>query len=308
MFLQEKTVLVAGGAGFIGSRLCRNLLKSGYKVMCVDNISTGRRENMADLESDPNFSFFEHDINTPINYKKHIFWIFNLACGFTAGDCTQSPQLIIETLSNGVKNLLNLAVEKGSVFVHISSSEVYGEPLVVPQPESYWGNVDPVGLRSCFQEGSRFAESLIATYRKKNNLSLKIARIFNVYGPVMRLDGGSILASFLSDALQKRNIRLPENSVTSSWCFVNDFVRGLILLVQAKHDGPINLGHPTPIDSGTIADSIASLTGVGVVPGQIPILYPSNLIPDISLAQKELSWEPEVSLDEGLKQTLAFYR
>lgn len=308
MFLQEKTVLVAGGAGFIGSHLCRALLKSGYKVMCIDDLSTGRREALSDLEVDPNFSFFEHDITIPVNYKKHIHWVFNLACSFSAGDCTQNPLRVLEVLSTGVKNLLDLAISKGAVFVHASTSEVYGDPQIVPQAESYRGNVDPVDLRACFQEGSRFAEAMISVYRKKNNLSLKIARIFDTYGPGMRLDSGTLISSFIDNALKKKDIVLPEESVSSSWCYVNDIVRGLVQLALSKCDGPINLGSPTPIESGSLADIIGSLYGVGVLPGTTPILYPCDLLPDISLAQKELSWEPQVSLEDGLRQTLAHYR
>jgi len=306
-----KVVLVTGGAGFIGSHLCQALLQDKKKVICIDNLVTGSLVNIKNLKEKPNFLFIKHDIVESLSLREKIDFIFNLASPASPVDYQKFP---IETLlvnSLGVKNMLDLAVENKAQFLHTSTSEIYGEPEKHPQSENYWGNVNPIGSRSCYHEGKRFAESLIVSYQKKFGLDTKIVRIFNTYGPKMRIEDGRVVSNFVIQALRNQPLTVyGDGSQTRSFCYISDMVEGILKMAESQEPGPINLGNPEEIPVLALAKRILRKTGSKskIVFKPLPNDDPTRRKPDITLAKTRLKWKPKVSLDEGLKKTIEYFR
>ncbi len=309
--MAEETVLVSGGAGFLGSHLCENLLGQGKNVICVDSLITGKRQNISGMLKNKNFSFLKADISRPMRFSKKVSRIFNLASPASPVDYHKRP---IETLlsgSFGVKNLLDLAVKNKAVFLQASTSEVYGDPLVHPQKETYYGNVNPVGPRSCYDESKRFAEALTVNYAKVFGVSIRIARIFNTYGPRMRKDDGRVIPGFIEQALSGRQLTVfGDGMQTRSFCYSSDLVEGLGLLMDSDYELPVNLGNP---DERTILDTakqIMSLSGSSskIVFKPFPKDDPMRRKPDISLAGKKLGWKPKINFERGLMMTIDWFR
>lgn len=302
-----KTILVAGGAGFIGSHLCQALLEKGEKVLCLDNLVTGREENLTEFRSKPAFSFSKHDITAPLEIKEPLEEIYNLASPASPVGYQKAPLETLYANSLGVKNLLELAREKKARFLQTSTSEVYGEPKEHPQKESYWGNVNPIGPRSCYDEGKRFAESLIVNFAKAHQVVAKIVRIFNTYGPKMDLYDGRVVINFLRQALKGEPLTIyGDGHQTRSFCYVTDMVGGLQVMMSSPENGPINLGNPDEFTILDLAHSILKITGSSspLVFEKLPRDDPQRRRPDITLAVEKLGWVPKVSLEEGLKLTI----
>ena len=304
-----KTILVTGGAGFIGSHLCQRLVKD-YQVVCLDSLISGQLKNLKDLQEKKNFRFIKQDIIRPLRFKEPIDEIYNLACPASPVDFPKYPIEILLTCSTGVKNVLDLAVKKQAKILHTSTSEIYGDPLKHPQKETYWGNVNPIGPRSCYDEGKRFAESLIENYRKKYKLETKIIRVFNTYGPMMRADDGRVISTFVNQALKGKPLTVNGNgNQTRSFCFVSDMVDGLLKMMASEEKGPINLGNPRELRILDLARKILFLTGSKskIVFRPMPKDDPAKRRPDITLAKKKLGWEPKVNLEEGLTKTINYF-
>jgi nucleoside-diphosphate-sugar epimerase len=306
-----KTILVTGGAGFIGSHLCETLLEQGKKVICIDNFVTGKKENIAELLDNENFSFLEHDISSPLEFSEDVDQIFELASPASPVDFPKIPIEILTTGSIGLKNVLDFAVEKKARVLLTSTSEVYGDPLEHPQKESYWGNVNPIGERSCYDEAKRFGEALMMAYKRKKGLDPRIVRIFNTYGPKMRPDDGRVVPTFIKQALSNQPISVfGDGMQTRSFCFVKDEVAGLIALMESDYSLPVNIGNPLEITILEFAKKIVELCGsksqIDFKP--LPKDDPVRRKPDISLAKEKLGWEPTVSLEEGLKKTIDWFK
>ncbi len=304
-------VLVAGAAGFIGVHLCRRLLADGHDVLGVDSFATGQRRNAADLAAEPRFRFIEHDVIRPLPVADRVDRVYNLACPASPVDFAGKSLEIMDVCSQGVRNLLDFCLRSGARLLHASTSEVYGNPREHPQRETYFGNVNPIGPRACYDEGKRFAEALIACYRARHGVEARVARIFNTYGPRMRVDDGRVLPNFIRQALAARPLTVHgDGSQTRSFCYVSDLVEGLILLAESAADGPVNLGNPTEIPIAEFARKIIQLTGgrseLSFVPR--PADDPDLRRPDISRAQSLLGWSPKVSLDDGLRATVAAFQ
>lgn len=302
-----KTILIAGGAGFIGSYLCQALLEKGEEVICVDNLITGREENLAGFRSNPAFSFIKHDITVPLEIKEPLEEIYNLASPASPIGYQKHPLPTLYVNSLGVKNLLELAEEKGARFLQTSTSEVYGEPKEHPQKESYWGNVNPIGPRSCYDEGKRFAESLIVNFARVRKVAAKVVRIFNTYGPKMDLYDGRVIINFLRQALKGESLTIyGDGRQTRSFCYVADMVEGLIIMMASAEKGPINLGNPDEFTILDLAHLVLKITGSSspLVFEKLPQDDPHRRRPDITLAIEKLGWVPKVSLEEGLKLTI----
>lgn len=305
-----KTILVTGGAGFIGSHLCQKLAENN-RVICVDSLISGSRRNIKDLEKDKNFQFLKYDIIKPFKVKGKIDEIYNLACPASPADFPKFPIEILLTSSIGVKNMLDLAVKHKARFFHTSSSEVYGDAKEHPQKETYWGNVNPIGVRSCYDEGKRFAESLIENYRKKYNLETKIVRVFNTYGPKMRPDDGRAISNFITQALKGKDLTVyGKGAQTRSFCYITDMIEGIIKMMESSETGPINLGNPDEYKILDLAKKIIALTGSKskIAFARLPADDPTRRKPDITLAKKKLGWKPKVPLEEGLEQTIEYFR
>jgi len=308
-------ILVTGGAGFIGSHLCERLLKDGYQVVCLDNFLTGRKENIEPLLSNKRFSFVKADITgESIKYQvSSIKYLFHLASPASPKDYQKYP---IETLmvnSLGTYKMLELAKKNRARFLLASTSEVYGDPLKHPQKESYWGNVNPIGIRSCYDEAKRFAEALTMTYFRKFNLDIRIARIFNTYGPKMRIDDGRVISNFINQALENKPLTVyGKGTQTRSFCYIDDLVDGLMkIMFQPNLQGQvINLGNPEEYKILQLAELIKKLTGSHsqIVYQSLPTDDPQKRRPDITKAKKLLNWQPKVSLKEGLKKTIEYYK
>jgi len=305
-----KKILVTGGAGFIGSRLCQQLLE-GNRVICVDNLISSNRKNIKDLEKNKNFRFIKHDIIKPFKIREKIDEIYNLACPASPADFSKFPIEILLTSSVGVKNMLDLAIRQKVKFLHTSTSEVYGDPKEHPQKEDYWGNVNPIGPRSCYDESKRFAESLIENYRKKYNLDTKIVRVFNTYGPKMRPNDGRVISNFIVQALKGKDLTVyGDGTQTRSFCYINDMVEGILQMMESHEHGPINLGNPDEYRVLDLAKKIIALINSKskITFQSLPKDDPARRRPDITLAKKRLGWKPKVDLEEGLLKTIVCFK
>jgi UDP-glucuronate decarboxylase len=306
----EKRILVTGGAGFLGSHLCARLIAEGAQVLCVDNFFTGARRNREPLLDHKHFELIRHDVTFPLFVE--VDEIYNLACPASPVHYQHDPVQTIKTSVHGAINMLGLAKRLNAKILQASTSEVYGDPSVHPQTEDYWGNVNPIGLRSCYDEGKRCAESLFFAYRHQVNLGIKVARIFNTYGPRMHPNDGRVVSNFIVQALLGRDITIyGEGSQTRSFCYVDDLVDGLIRLMGTSHDvtGPVNIGNPDEFTILELASAVISLTGSSskIIHKPLPQDDPRQRRPDISMADKELSWAPRVKLKDGLVQTIAYF-
>jgi dTDP-glucose 4,6-dehydratase len=304
-------IVVSGAAGFIGSHLCDRLLAEGHTILAFDNLLTGNRRNLAHLEGRPHFRFVEQDITLPFHVEGPVDCVANLASPASPKDYLEYPIETLDVGSMGTRRMLELALEKGARFLVSSTSECYGDPLVHPQVETYWGNVNPVGPRSCYDESKRFAEALTMAYHRKHGLRTNIARIFNTYGPRMKLNDGRVVPAFLDRALRGEPITVfGSGSQTRSFCFVSDLVDGLYRLMLSEERYPVNLGNPREMTILEFAEYIRRLTESNseIVFEPLPEDDPQQRKPDISKARAVLGWEPKVALDEGLQQTVAYFR
>jgi UDP-glucuronate decarboxylase len=305
-----KTILITGGAGFIGSHLSERLLKEGNRVICVDNLFTGQEENIAHLLGEKNFKFIQHDIINPLELDEKIDQVYNLACPASPVHYRENPIRTVKANIIGVINMLGLAKRHKARILQASTSEVYGDPLEHPQKESYLGNVNPIGPRACYDEGKRVAETLFFDYYREHGLEIRVARIFNTYGPRMSPNDGRVVSNFIVQALKGDDITIYGNgSQTRSFCYVSDLVDGLIKLMNSSEVGPINLGNPAELTIAGIAEKILELTGSKskIIYKELPENDPKKRKPDITLAKARLSWEPKVPLEEGLQQTIRYF-
>ena len=307
-----KTILVSGGAGFIGSHLSERLLKEGNRVICVDNLFTGREENIAHLLAEKNFKFIRHDIISPLELDEKIDQVYNLACPASPIHYRENPIRTVKANTIGVINMLGLAKKHKARILQASTSEVYGDPLEHPQKETYWGNVNPIGPRACYDEGKRVAETLFFDYHREHGLEIRVARIFNTYGPKMSPSDGRVVSNFIVQALKGDDLTIyGDGSQTRSFCFVSDLVDGLIKLMNAENlTGPINLGNPSELTVKDIAEKIITLTNSKskIVYKELPENDPQKRKPDITLAKTKLGWEPKIPLGEGLEKTVGYFR
>jgi len=307
----NKTILIAGGAGFIGSNLCKKLYDNNVKIICLDNLFTGKLDNIKELINRPNFVFINHDIIHPIKIKDNIDEIYHLACPASPSKYQIDPIYTLKTNFIGTMNLLELAKEKKSKILLSSTSEIYGEPLESPQKESYRGNTNTIGFRSCYDEGKRIAETLMMDYYKKYYVNIRIARIFNTYGPYMDKHDGRVITNFIRQALDNDNITIyGDGTQTRSFCYIDDQIDGLIKLMKTKYIYPINIGNPYEITINELATTIIELTQSTskITFLSLPEDDPTNRKPDITLAKIILNWEPKIMLKQGLIKTIDFYK
>ena len=308
--LSSKRILVTGGAGFLGSHLCERLLNEGHEVLCVDNFYTGRRQNIAHLVSNPLFEVLRHDICFPLFVE--VDEIYNLACPASPIHYQFDPVQTTKVSVHGSINMLGLAKRVKAKVLQASTSEVYGDPAVHPQTESYWGNVNPIGIRSCYDEGKRCAETLFFDYHRQHGLKIKVARIFNTYGPRMHPNDGRVVSNFIVQALKEEDITVyGDGRQTRSFCYVDDLVDGLVRLMYSPKGitGPVNLGNPVEFTILQLAEKVIKMTASKseIVFKPLPSDDPNQRQPDISLAREQLGWEPVVKLDEGLKKTIEYF-
>jgi dTDP-glucose 4,6-dehydratase len=306
-----KTAVVTGGAGFLGSHLCERLLAGGHHVVCVDNLVTGRRENVAHLLDDSRFRFVHHDVSRPFELDGPIDCVLHFASPASPIDYLELPIQTLKVGSLGTHNTLGLAKAHGARYLLASTSEVYGDPLVHPQPETYWGNVNPVGPRGVYDEAKRFAEAMTMAYRRVHGLDTRIVRIFNTYGPRMRLRDGRVVPAFMSQALLGQPLTVfGDGSQTRSFCYVADLVEGIYRLLQSDIADPVNIGNPHEMTVLQFAEQIRAATGSDseIVFRPLPVDDPKTRQPDIGVARARLGWEPKVSLTEGLQRTLEYFR
>ncbi|MCJ7704114.1 MAG: SDR family oxidoreductase [Desulfobacterales bacterium] len=308
--LDQVRVLVTGGAGFLGSHLCERLLKEGHDVLCVDNFYTGTRRNIAHLLDHPYFELLRHDITFPLYVE--VDEIYNLACPASPIHYQNDPVQTTKVNVHGSINMLGLAKRLKAKILQASTSEVYGDPSIHPQPENYWGNVNCIGPRSCYDEGKRCAETLFFDYHRQHGIKIKVARIFNTYGPNMHPNDGRVISNFILQALGNEPITIyGDGSQTRSFCYVDDMVDGLIRLMNSPDDftGPVNLGNPIEISILELAEKIIRMTGSKskITFKPLPADDPKQRQPLIELAKEKLGWTPEVPLEEGLKKTIAYF-
>jgi UDP-glucuronate decarboxylase len=303
-------ILITGGAGFLGSHLCDKLLTQGHEVICLDNLFTGSKTNIAHLLKHPNFEFVRHDVIDPFKYE--VDQIYNLACPASPPHYQFNPIKTTKTSVMGAINCLGLAKRVKARVFQASTSEIYGDPTVHPQPESYWGNVNPIGRRSCYDEGKRCAETLFFDYHRENNVDIRVVRIFNTYGPRMHPNDGRVVSNFIVQALQGENITVyGDGQQTRSFCYVDDLLEGFVRMMhQTETVGPVNLGNPGEFTMLELAQQVLKLTKSKskIVHKPLPADDPKQRRPDITLAKKYLKWEPKVPLAEGLKQTIAYFK
>jgi len=307
----EKRVLVTGGAGFLGSHLCERLLRERNQVICCDNFFTGWKGNVTHLLNNPDFEILRHDITFPLYAEVDEIW--NLACPASPIHYQQDPIQTTKTCVVGAINMLGLAKRTGAKIFQASTSEVYGDPQIHPQVESYWGHVNPVGQRSCYDEGKRCAETLFFDYRRQNNVNIKVARIFNTYGPRMHPNDGRVVSNFIVQALQNKPITIYGNgSQTRSFCYVDDLIEAFIRLMDTEDGftGPINTGNPVEFTIKELADKVIRLTNSDsqLVFCDLPADDPIQRKPDITLAKEVLGWEPQIQLEEGLIKTIEYFK
>ena len=307
----RKRVMITGGAGFLGSHLADRLLEAGHEVLCVDNLFTGTKDNVAHLHGNPSFEFMRHDVTFPLFVE--VDEIYNLACPASPIHYQHDPVQTTKTSVHGAINMLGLAKRLGCKILQASTSEVYGDPAVHPQPEEYWGHVNPVGPRSCYDEGKRCAETLFFDYHRQNQVPIKVARIFNTYGPRMHPADGRVVSNFIMQALRGESITIyGDGSQTRSFCYVDDLVRGLMSLMDSGPDitGPINIGNPNEFTVRELAEKVIELTGSSskIIQEPLPQDDPKQRQPDITKAKRDLSWEPTVQLEQGLTKTIDYFR
>jgi dTDP-glucose 4,6-dehydratase len=309
--MAKKVVLITGGAGFIGSHLCERLLKEGFKVICMDNLITGNLENIKPLLKDKNFLFIKHDVTKYIEIKGKIDYVLHFASPASPCDYLKLPIQTLKVGSLGTHNTLGLAMKKRAKFLLASTSEVYGDPLVHPQPESYWGNVNPIGLRGVYDEAKRFAEAITMAYHRVHKIDTKIARIFNTYGERMRIDDGRVIPNFILQALNNQPLTVyGKGTQTRSFCYIQDLIEGILKLMFSQINEPINLGNPLEFKILDLAHLIIKLTESKskIIFKPLPQDDPCRRKPDIRKAKKILNWKPKVNLEEGLIRTITWFR
>lgn len=307
--VMNKTILVAGGAGFIGSHLCTRFVKEHHNVLCLDDLSTGASENIAHLKNYLNFTLIEHDITKPFDY--FIDEIYNLACPASPVKYQADPVKTIETCVFGATNCLRLAKKYGAKILQASTSEVYGDPKEHPQKEDYWGNVNPIGARACYDEGKRAVEALCSSYKQQYGVDVKIARLFNCYGPNMAKNDGRVISNFIVQALKNSDITIfGDGSQTRSFCYIDDTLDALVKFMNTDIMGPVNIGNPEEYSIKEIAHIIISLTN-----SKSPIIYkelpsddPKRRKPDITLAKELLGWAPKIGIKDGLERTIEYFK
>lgn len=307
----RKKVLVTGGGGFLGSHLCAVLLERNYEVLCLDNFFTGNKANVIPFFSNPFFECIRHDITVP--YNAEVDEIYNLACPASPVHYQFDPVQTVKTNVHGVINLLDLALRVKAKILQASTSEVYGDPEVHPQKETYWGRVNPVGIRSCYDEGKRCAETLFFDYHRQYALPIKVARIFNTYGPNMSMSDGRVVSNFIVQALRGENITIYGNGQqTRSFCYVSDLIEGLVLLMEKSNEitGPINIGNPNEFTILELAEKIIKLSGTQskIIFKPLPADDPHQRQPDIEEASRVLGWTPKIELEEGLRKTIDYFK
>jgi UDP-glucuronate decarboxylase len=310
VLLTQKRVLVTGGAGFLGAHLCRRLLSEGHEVLCVDNFFTGTHRNLDEIALNKRFELLRHDVSFPLYVE--VDEIYNLACPASPIHYQFDPVQTTKTSVLGAINMLGLAKRLRVPILQASTSEIYGDPIVHPQHESYWGNVNPIGPRSCYDEGKRCAETLFFDYHRQHKLKIKVARIFNTYGPFMRPDDGRVVSSFICQALLGNDITIfGDGSQTRSFCFVTDLIDGLVRLMNTSSEitGPVNLGNPIELSILHLAEKIIKLTGSKskVIFHPLPHDDPKQRQPDIAAAREILAWTPQIALEQGLTITIAYF-
>lgn len=307
----KKRILVTGGAGFLGSHLCERLLNEGNEVVCLDNYFTGQKQNVVHLLDNPYFELVRHDVTMP--FLIEVDEIYNLACPASPVHYQYNGIKTIKTSVMGAINMLGLAKRIKAKILQASTSEVYGDPEIHPQPESYWGHVNPIGIRACYDEGKRCAESLFVNYHRQNNVRIKIIRIFNTYGPRMNPNDGRVVSNFIVQALQNKDITIyGEGNQTRSFCYVDDLLDGMIKLMNTGDEitGPINVGNPNEFTIKELAEKVIKLTGSKskIINEPLPADDPMQRQPVIEQAKKVLNWEPKVNLDEGLVKTIEYFK
>ena len=308
----KKNILITGGAGFIGSHLCKRLLDEGNKIICLDNLFTGSENNISNLIDNPDFEFVNHDI-TKSYYRQGIDQIYNLACPASPIHYQKNPIKTVKTCTIGVINMLGLAKNNNAKILQASTSEVYGDPDVHPQTEEYNGNVNTLGYRSCYDEGKRCSETLFMDYYREHNLNIKIVRIFNTYGPNMSINDGRVISNFINQALNEEEITINGNgNQTRSFQYIDDLLNGIIKMMETEKSfiGPVNLGNPNEISINELASKVIKLTKSNskIVFNDLPQDDPKRRNPDISLAKRNLNWNPKFDLDEGLLNTIKYFK
>ncbi len=311
MLHHQKRILVTGGAGFLGSHLCDRLIREGHDVLCLDNFFTGTKQNILHLMKNPNFELIRHDLAFPIFLE--VDEIFNLACPASPIHYQHNPVKTVKTNVLGSIHMLGLAKRVHAKILQASTSEVYGDPSVHPQMESYWGNVNTIGIRSCYDEGKRCAETLFFDYHRQNNVNIRVVRIFNTYGPRMHPNDGRVVSNFIVQALNNQDITVyGDGTQTRSFCYVDDLIEGMVRMMNGPDEfvGPVNLGNPTEFTILELAEKIIQMTGSRskIVFRSLPQDDPLQRQPDISLAKEKLQWEPGMPLEQGLQSTIAFFK
>jgi len=305
----SKRILITGGAGFLGSHLCDRMIEAGHQVLCLDNFFTGRRENIEHLMGHKHFEMLRHDVIDPV--KLEVDQIYNLACPASPIHYQYNAIKTMKTSVMGAINMLGLAKRTKARILQASTSEVYGDPEVHPQREDYWGHVNPIGIRSCYDEGKRAAETLFFDYHRQNGVDIRVMRIFNTYGPRMDPADGRVVSNFIMQALKGEDITLyGDGSQTRSFCYCDDLIEGMILLMEGDQIGPINIGNPNEFTVRELAEAVIELTGSQskLVNLPLPSDDPQQRQPDISLARTHLGWEPKIQLKEGLAKTIAYFQ
>lgn len=304
-------IVITGGAGFIGSHLCDLLLSLGHEVICIDNFITGEMENIAQCLRDTNFKLIEHDVSKEIKINGKVDWVLHFASPASPIDYMRYPIQTLKVGALGTHNTLGIAKATGAKYFLASTSEVYGDPTCNPQPESYWGNVNPIGPRSVYDEAKRFAEAMVMTYHRVHKIDIRIARIFNTYGERMRIHDGRVVPNFISQALKGEPLTVyGDGKQTRSFCYIQDLIEGICKLMEIPINDPVNLGNPTELTILEFAELIIKLTGTrsGITYHPLPENDPKIRCPNITLAKEKLNWEPKTSLEEGLKRTIEYFK
>ena len=309
--MNPKTILITGGAGFIGSHLCRKLLEEGNSIICVDNFITGSRKNIEELKDNSKFKLIEQDISNPLYIQEELDWVLHFASLASPKHYLNYPIKTLKSGLLGTHNCLGIAKVKKAKFFLASTSEVYGDPLVHPQPEEYWGNVNSIGVRSCYDESKRGAEAITYAYMRQHNLDVRVVRIFNTYGPNMHPDDGRVVSNFIVQALKGENITIyGEGKQSRSFCYVDDLVKGILKMMNIDYELPLNLGNPVEFTVIELANLVLKITNSKSKIEHLPLPEddPKQRRPDISKVKKMLGWQPSISLEEGLKKTIEYFK